>query len=141
MVADANRLAALSTAVGRLDLALLLAAQGVRLADTPEAQDGLLAALAEHGRAERVIGFDGFPHQMNLTDEGRVLFLDRGPAVMALDPDGATAPRTVLEYPLDPQGELGDGSSPRRPRRTTYCSPSVCSTTRPGCERSRRTVP
>jgi hypothetical protein len=44
-VADANRLAALSTTVGPLDLSLLLAAQAVRLAKTPETQDGLLAAL------------------------------------------------------------------------------------------------
>ena len=107
VVADANRLAALSTTVGQLDLALLLSAQGVRLADTPEAQDGLLAALSEHGRAERVIGFDGFPYAIGLADEGRVLFLDRGPAVMALDPRGSSEPRTVFEYPLDPEGPLG----------------------------------
>ena len=56
LVADANRLAALSTTAGTLDLSLLLAAQAVRLAGTPEAQDGLLAALTEQGRAERVVG-------------------------------------------------------------------------------------
>ena len=53
LVADANRLAALSTTAGRPDVSLLLAAQAVRLADTPETQDGLLTALIEHRRAER----------------------------------------------------------------------------------------
>ena len=108
MVADANRLAALSTTVGRLDLALLLAAQGVRLADTPETQDGLLAALAEHGRAERVIGFDGFPNRDEPHRRGTGAVLRprtcrRGPG------PGRELPRRgrSLEYPLDPQGELG----------------------------------
>jgi DNA-binding SARP family transcriptional activator/WD40 repeat protein len=74
LVADANRLAALSTSAGTLDVSLLLAAQAVRLAGTPEAEDGLLAALTEQGRAERVVVFDGDPIGMNLADGGRVVF-------------------------------------------------------------------
>ena len=70
LIADANRLAALSTTVGGLDLSLLLAAQAVRLADTPETQDGLLTALSAQGRADRVIGFEGYPYRLNLTDGG-----------------------------------------------------------------------
>ena len=59
LVADANRLAALSATVGSLDLSFLLAAEGFRLADTPETEDGLLAGLVEHRRAVRVVPFTG----------------------------------------------------------------------------------
>ena len=57
LVADANRLAALSTSVGSLDLSYLLAAEAYRLADTPQTQDGLLATLAEHRRVTRAVPF------------------------------------------------------------------------------------
>jgi WD40 repeat protein len=53
-LADANRLAALSTTVEELDLSLLLAAEAARSADTPETQAGLLNALLEHRRAVRI---------------------------------------------------------------------------------------
>ncbi|MGY1726572.1 BTAD domain-containing putative transcriptional regulator [Geodermatophilus sp. SYSU D01062] len=55
LVADANRLAVLSTSVGALDLAFLLAAQAVRLAETPDSADRLLTTLIEHRRVERVV--------------------------------------------------------------------------------------
>ena len=73
LVADANRLAALSTTVGSLDLSLLLAAQGFRLADTPETQDGLLAALVEHRRAARAVAFTRRPvrRRPRRTTDGR----------------------------------------------------------------------
>jgi len=77
VVADANRLAALSTSAGPLDVSLLLAAQAVRLADTPETQDGVLDRLTEHARAERVVAVDGYPYQMNLAGDD-VLFYDTG---------------------------------------------------------------
>ena len=44
-----------------LDLALLLAAQAVRLAETSETRGRLAALLAEHPRVERVGRFTGFP--------------------------------------------------------------------------------
>jgi DNA-binding SARP family transcriptional activator/WD40 repeat protein len=50
-VADANRLATLSTTAGSLDTSLLLAVQGVRLARTPDAEDGLLGGLVTVQRA------------------------------------------------------------------------------------------
>ncbi|HLM06878.1 MAG TPA: BTAD domain-containing putative transcriptional regulator [Blastococcus sp.] len=103
LIADANRLAALSTTAGRLDLSLLLAAQAVRLADTPETQDGLLAALAENQRLERVVSFDGFPYQMNLAGDGRVLFLDAG-SLMAWQVGVETPPPTVVDVAADMDG-------------------------------------
>ena len=57
-VADANRLAALSTTARSLDLSLLLSAAGVRMADTPATEDGLLNSLVEHRRATGVYEFD-----------------------------------------------------------------------------------
>jgi WD40 repeat protein len=56
-VADANRLAALSTTARSLDLSLLLAAAGVLTADTPATEDWLLNALVEHRRASSVFQF------------------------------------------------------------------------------------
>jgi DNA-binding SARP family transcriptional activator/WD40 repeat protein len=106
VVADANRLAALSTTVGRLDLSLLLAAQAVRLADTPETQDGLLAALSENGRAERVIGFDGFPYAAHIADRGRVLFYDAGTGLVSRQVGASGSPRPVVGLPPDPDGPL-----------------------------------
>ena len=53
-IADANRLAALSTTARSLDLSLLLAAAAVRTADTPATRDGLLNALVGHRRATGV---------------------------------------------------------------------------------------
>jgi hypothetical protein len=40
----------LSSTAESLDLTYLLAAQGVRLKDTPETRDALLASLVEHRR-------------------------------------------------------------------------------------------
>ena len=54
LVADANRLAATAGTATDLDLSLLLATEAVRTADTPETQDGLLAALVEHRQAVSV---------------------------------------------------------------------------------------
>ena len=75
LVADANRLAALSTTVGSLDLSFLLAAEGFRLADTPETEDGLLSGLAEHPRATRATTFSGNLFAAFLGDQGRTLTL------------------------------------------------------------------
>ena len=74
LLADANRLAALSTTVGELDLSLLLAAQGVRLADTPETQDGLRAAVDGHERALQVALLSPYAESGALGDDGRTLF-------------------------------------------------------------------
>ena len=51
LIADAHRLAALSGEAPALDVSLLLAAQAVRLADTPQTEDALLGSLLGHSRA------------------------------------------------------------------------------------------
>jgi WD40 repeat protein len=75
LVADANRLAALSATVDTLDLQYLLAAEAFRLADTPETQDGLLSVLAEYRRAVRAVPFPGGLHWGKLGNGGRTLFI------------------------------------------------------------------
>ena len=88
LVADANRLAATAGTATDLDLALLLATEAVRTADTPETQDGLLAALVEHRQAVSVFrtpsgmrpdvpAVAGDGRQLNLlTDAGSLLSWD-----------------------------------------------------------------
>jgi DNA-binding SARP family transcriptional activator/WD40 repeat protein len=102
LVADANRLAALSTTAPSLDVSLLLAAQAVRLADTTETQDGLLTALSAHGRVDRVIGFEGYPYRLNLTDGGRTLFFDTG-TLMAWKVGLDTPLPTPVDVSADPE--------------------------------------
>ena len=53
-VADANRLAALSTSARSLDLSLLLAAAAMETARTPNTEDGLFDALLTHRHATGV---------------------------------------------------------------------------------------
>ena len=73
-VADANRLAALSTTARSLDLSLLLSAAGVRMADTPATEDGLLNALVEHRRATGVYEFGSEEvYETSLSADGRTM--------------------------------------------------------------------
>ena len=81
LIADANRLAALSTTAGTLDVSLLLAAQAVRLAAPRRRRTPCWPRLTEHGRAERAIQFDGDPFVANLADDGEVLFFAAGDAL------------------------------------------------------------
>ena len=83
LTADANRLAALSTTAGRLDLSLLLAVQAVRLADTPDTQDGLLTALTGAGRAERAVPFSATEVYDAALAGGRTLTFGTGSEVIA----------------------------------------------------------
>ncbi|MGY1616579.1 BTAD domain-containing putative transcriptional regulator [Geodermatophilus sp. SYSU D00691] len=103
-VADAHRLAALATTVGSLDVSLLLAAQAVELAGTPDAQDGLLAALTANGRAQRAVPFSGELRAASLGGNGGMLFLTgrRGFEYWRVGP--ATQPRRLMDVP----GEWGD---------------------------------
>ncbi|MFC4692940.1 nSTAND1 domain-containing NTPase [Geodermatophilus arenarius] len=94
LVADANRLATLSTRAGPLDLSLLLAAQAVRLAETPDTQDRLLTTLVEHRRVARVLPVPG-----GLTDAvvtGGATLLLQGSDWTAWSP-GDPGPRVVRE--------------------------------------------
>lgn len=101
-VADANRLAALSTTVGSLDLSLLLAAQAVRLSQTPETEYGLLATLVEHGRAVRVGTTGARPGGASLAGGG-VLFIGylRENKSVAWSVDSTAAPTHVTDVPGD----------------------------------------
>ena len=75
ILADANRLAALSSSVGSLDLSLLLAAEAARTAATPSAGDALLDTLVEHRRAIQVTALPGRPWDGELADHGRTLYV------------------------------------------------------------------
>jgi DNA-binding SARP family transcriptional activator/WD40 repeat protein len=123
--AEANRLAVLSTTVGSLDQSLLLAAQAVQLADTPDTEDGLLAALLQHRRAARVVPLTGNPQAALLGNKGRSLFIGVGDFVNVWDVDAETPVRSIDALGTDrwvasdasPTGELlaGGGSGPKGP--------------------------
>ncbi len=115
LVADANRLAALSTTVGSLDLSLLLAAQAVRLADTPETQDGLLTTLLEHDRAVRAVPFDGSALGAELGNGGDTLFIGVGRRLLAWAVGPTALPGIAVE--LGPEWGVwrGGAPSPREP--------------------------
>ena len=111
LVADANRLAAQSTTAGSLDIALLLAAQAVRLAETPETQDGLLSALIGSTRAERAVPYEGFPYNALLAD-GRVLTFGTGEEVVAWEVGPRTQARIGYRIPDDWGGWTTAAASP-----------------------------
>ncbi|HEX6336935.1 MAG TPA: BTAD domain-containing putative transcriptional regulator [Jiangellaceae bacterium] len=95
-VAEANRLAALSASAGTIDLSLLLAAEAVRVADTPETRDGLLGTLVEHARAVRVLPIYGRPREMALAGDGRTVFLSTDDGVFTVDLVTDDGPRQIL---------------------------------------------
>ncbi|HEX5968568.1 MAG TPA: WD40 repeat domain-containing protein, partial [Intrasporangium sp.] len=92
-VADANRLAALSSSARSLDLSLLLAAAAVRTADTPATRDGLLNALVEHRRATEV-------HQLALEGIQETALSEDGRTLMVVVPGGS--PQVLLWHPGEP---------------------------------------
>ena len=98
-LADANRLSALSTTVGSLDLSLLLAAEAAQIADTPETQDGLLTALVEHRRAQRVVRLPGPAFDLALGANGRMLFAEVGQRLVSWQVGSAGHPTTVARAP------------------------------------------
>jgi DNA-binding SARP family transcriptional activator/WD40 repeat protein len=101
-VADANRLAALSSSARTLDVSLLLAAAALRTADTPATRDGLLNALLEHRRASgvRQIGREGI-EEAALSDNGRTMMATVGggePRVLAWRTGSADPPRIIAKW-------------------------------------------
>ena len=123
LVADANRLAALSTVVSSMDLSFLLTAQGFRLADTPETQDGLLAGLVEHRRAVHAAKFSGTLRAANLGNDGRTFYIGAGLQVLKWDIASGEPPSALLDTPqvlrLAEDGWGGANSSPTDDR-TVY---------------------
>jgi DNA-binding SARP family transcriptional activator/WD40 repeat protein len=122
VIADANRLAALSTAVSSMELSSLLAAHGFRLADTPETQDALLAGLVEHRRAVRAVTFSGNLFAANLGNDGRTLYIAAGLQVLRWDVGSGEPPRPLIDTPeLErwAEGWAGAAASPTDDR-TAY---------------------
>lgn len=98
LVADANRLAALSGTAESLDLTYLLAAQGFRLRDTPETQDALLTSLVEHRRVIRTVT-TGAPPLGSLADGGGTVIVGNEITgrILSWPVGSADRPRLVLE--------------------------------------------
>jgi len=103
LVADANRLSALSRAEKQLDVSLLLAAQAYRLADTPDSRGALTAVLDGHERVERAVSFYGVPQDAVLSG-GRTLTFGVGVSVVGWPVGPATVPGEILPIP----GPWGD---------------------------------
>ena len=98
-VADANRLAALSTTARSLDLSLLLAAAGMRTASTPATEDGLLTALVSHRRATGVFSVGDNVYETALAPDGRTLFTTHagGEPTVTSWRTGSTAPASTVD--------------------------------------------
>jgi WD40 repeat protein len=106
-VADANRLAALSSTARSLDLSLLLAAAAVDTAETPATLDSLLGSLVEHRRATGVhqLSAEGV-EETALSADGRSMatFIDGGsPRVVAWRPGSAQPPSLVVQDAWGPE--------------------------------------
>jgi DNA-binding SARP family transcriptional activator/WD40 repeat protein len=102
--ADADRLAALSHVVGSLDLSLLLAAQAVRMSDSPDTRAGLLSALMDHRRAVGVTRIGHSPTHVALANDGRTLFFDYSslvPTAMAATVGSDAPPQAVARMEFD----------------------------------------
>jgi DNA-binding SARP family transcriptional activator/WD40 repeat protein len=108
LVADANRLAALSTTAPSLDVSLLLAAQAVRLADTPETRDGLLTAVVDRGRALRAVSFSGRTLGASIGNDGQTFFLGAADQNFAWEIGSTSMPRAYYDY--HDQWTLADSS-------------------------------
>jgi DNA-binding SARP family transcriptional activator/WD40 repeat protein len=99
-VADANRLAALSSSARALDVSLLLAAAALQTADTPATRDGLLNALVEHRRATgvRQLGEEGL-QETALSANGRTLMATQGNGgIVAWRTGSADPPRDIASW-------------------------------------------
>ncbi|MGY1700691.1 nSTAND1 domain-containing NTPase [Geodermatophilus sp. SYSU D00766] len=125
LVADANRLAALSATVGPLDVSALLAAEGYRLAGTPEAEDALFGGLVARRRAVRATSFTGNLFGTRLAG-GRVLVVYAGRRVLRWDLDSPGPPEVLVDVQARVEaGEdwdtwLGNGASPTDDRVVTW---------------------
>lgn len=124
-VADANRLAALSSSARSLDVSLLLAAAAVQTADTPATRDSLLNALVGHRRATGVhaLSADGVD-ETALSADGRTMAIAIGrgsPRVLAWQPGSSASPHpiatswTVEDLAVSPHGDIVVGALAYQP--------------------------
>jgi WD40 repeat protein len=116
-IADANRLAALSGTAESLDLTYLLAAQGLRLRDTPETRDTLLASLVEHRRVIRTETFSGGGPLGSLADGGRTIFVGNEITgqIFSWSVDSPDPPRLVEDAEEGWEGWRATAASPTEP--------------------------
>ena len=98
-VADANRLAALSTTARSLDLSLLLAAAAMETARTPNTEDSLFDALLTHRHATGVFSLGEAVSETAMGADGRTLFVTRFTAetVSSWQVGSTEAPRKVAD--------------------------------------------
>jgi DNA-binding SARP family transcriptional activator/WD40 repeat protein len=117
LVADANRLAALSGTAESLDLTYLLAVQGFRLRDTPETRDTLLGSLVAHRRVNRAMVITSGGPLGSLADGGRMVFIGNEITgqLLSWPVDSANEPRLVLEADEDWSGWRATAASPTDP--------------------------
>jgi WD40 repeat protein len=117
LVADANRLAALSAEAESLDLTYLLAAQGFRLSDTPETRATLLGSLVDHRRVIRTQTFTGNGPLGSLADGGRTIFVgnDITNQIFSWSVDSPDEPRLVEEAEEGWEGWRATAPSPTDP--------------------------
>ncbi len=108
-VADANWLTSRTGVAASLDTAVLLAATAVRLADTPETQDGLLALLAGHQRVVRAVPFPGRVMGGRVDGTG-TLWLGVGDRIVAWRTTSRGLPRVVVH--LDARWGVWTGAAP-----------------------------
>ena len=101
VVAQANRLAAQSRTAQEIDLAMLLAAQGFRVADTSETREALRAAVTGHRRALRVVPLAQFTRTGSLGDRGEAFFIiDRAADLLRWRVMAEPSPRFVGRLPV-----------------------------------------
>jgi WD40 repeat protein len=117
LIADANRLAALSGTAESLDLTYLLAAQGFRLRDTPETGDTLLGSLVEHRRVIRTETFSGGGPLGSLADGGRTVFVGNEITgqIFSWPVDSPDPPRLVEDAEEGWEGWRATAASPTEP--------------------------
>ena len=99
-VADANRLAALSTSARSLDLSLLLAAAAMETARTPNTEDALFDALLTHPHATGVFSLGEQVDETAIGADGRTLFMRQGteePTVSSWTVGSPEAPRQIVD--------------------------------------------
>ncbi|MGY1608919.1 nSTAND1 domain-containing NTPase [Geodermatophilus sp. SYSU D00700] len=118
VVADANRLAALSGTAESLDLTYLLAVQGFRLRDTPETRGTLLGTLVERRRVVRAENLNGGGPLGSLADGGQTIFIGHeiiGGQIYSWSVDSPDPPRLIADVEEGWEGWRATAASPTDP--------------------------
>jgi DNA-binding SARP family transcriptional activator len=99
--AEGNRLASQSRTTQELDLAMLLAAQGFRLADTAATRDALRAAVTGHRRALRVVPLSQVTRSGSLGAGGETFFIiDRAADLLGWPVMSESSPQLIGRLPV-----------------------------------------